>query len=153
MADSGEKRRVSELIPFYRENGTIFIFFQKRSADAPRMPGMFGFFGGGAEENESPEETLVREINEELGIMLNVSEYDFFGKYEFRTWIAFIFFMRVSKEFADSVTVFEGESGVWFSEDDIAREEKFIDEDRIMLKDFFQHIRSDNSQIIEIFGD
>ena len=153
MADSGEKRRVSELIPFYRENGTIFIFFQKRSADAPRMPGMFGFFGGGAEENESPEETLVREISEELGITLNANEYDFFGKYEFHTWIAFIFFMKVSKEFADRVTIFEGECGVWFSEDDIVREEKFIDEDRIMLKDFFQHIRSDNSHTTEISDD
>lgn len=153
MADSGEKRRVSVLIPFYWESGKIFVFFQKKSADALRMAGLFGFFGGGAEGNESPEETLVREIDEELGIKINASEYDFFGTYEFHFGTLLIFCMRVPKEFADRVTIFKGEGGVWFSEDDIAREAKFIDEDRIILKDFFKKIRSDNSHTTEILND
>ena len=44
---------------------------QIRSKDAPIMPGVVGFFGGGIEENESPYDAAVRESFEELSIILD----------------------------------------------------------------------------------
>ena len=42
---------------------------QHRTDDAPVSPGLWGFFGGSCEGNEEAEETLKREILEELGYM------------------------------------------------------------------------------------
>lgn len=46
------------------------ILLQHRSDDAFRFPGMHGMFGGGLEPGETPEEALVREVREELGLEL-----------------------------------------------------------------------------------
>ena len=45
------------------------ILLQHRTDDAPVSPGLWGFFGGSCEGNEEAEETLKREILEELGYM------------------------------------------------------------------------------------
>lgn len=47
------------------------VMLQKRSSECTH-PGTWGFFGGKSEENERPIETLLREINEELGMMPDV---------------------------------------------------------------------------------
>ena len=53
---------ISVLIPYRKINGKIFVYLQKREADAKRSPGMWGFFGGHADPGETPEQTLRREI-------------------------------------------------------------------------------------------
>ena len=46
------------------------ILLQHRTDDAPVLAGMWGFFGGGVEGRETPEEGLRREAGEELEIEL-----------------------------------------------------------------------------------
>ena len=43
------------------------LLLQRRTDDAPRAAGMLGLFGGGRESAECLDETLLRELQEELG--------------------------------------------------------------------------------------
>ena len=56
-------RNVAGLILYNDQNQ---VLLQHRSEDAPRSPGYWGFFGGGIEEGETPEQALARELVEEL---------------------------------------------------------------------------------------
>jgi len=50
-----------------------------------RYPGLFSVFGGALEENETPEEALIREINEELPF-LNIKEkkFEFYKRFDWK---------------------------------------------------------------------
>jgi 8-oxo-dGTP diphosphatase len=53
------------------KNGSILL---ARRAPSSKLAGMWEFPGGKIEEGESPEECLVRELREELGIETSVHE-------------------------------------------------------------------------------
>ena len=133
------KRPQSVLIPYKIENGKIFVYLQKRSKDAKRPPDYFGFFGGGIKENETKEQGLLREIKEELDYV--PKNYKFLGSYERARSVNNAFYMEVSKDFEKNIIILEGDYGKYFSEQEIFSEEKFIDDDKIVLRDFFKIIK------------
>jgi mutator protein MutT len=51
---------------FYDENKNIVV--QERASHS-KMGEKYGFWGGGIEENETPEAAIKRELNEELGFV------------------------------------------------------------------------------------
>ena len=53
---------------------TQSILLHLRDDKAPVNPNKWALFGGGNENNESPEECLIRELNEELGIKVKEDE-------------------------------------------------------------------------------
>jgi len=57
-------RRDVVLLLLYDREGCVLL--QHRGPEAPCNPGRWGFFGGGIESGESPEQALVREAYEEL---------------------------------------------------------------------------------------
>jgi len=57
-----------------RDSETNRLLFEIRTDDAPKNPGMWSFFGGGAEAGESPEACVLRELKEELGVTLMASD-------------------------------------------------------------------------------
>lgn len=60
-------REAAVLIPLIqREDGETAIFFEVRSARLHTQPSEICFPGGGIEKDETPEETAVREAEEEL---------------------------------------------------------------------------------------
>lgn len=61
------KRHSSVLIPFVERDGRLCLLFEQRSAGISQ-PGEVCFPGGRMEEGETPEQTALREIGEELGI-------------------------------------------------------------------------------------
>lgn len=130
------KRICSILIPYKINEGGIFVFLQKRAEDALRGPGMFGFFGGGAENDENIEQTLEREIQEELSI--TPKDYQFFGTYESAGAILSVFLMEVKDDFELTVEVNEGEYGKFFSEQESQAEPKLSETDKLILRDFCQ---------------
>lgn len=132
------KRKISSLAPYKIENDSVFIFLQKRSKDASRYPGLFGFFGGGAEENETPEETLSREIKEELNFIPQNLKH--FGKYELPVTIMDLFVTKVDDDFEKEIEISEGEYGKWFSEDDFEKERQFITGDLRILEELYEKL-------------
>jgi len=54
------------IIIFKLPDGNLVL--QRRSDDAPYGAGLLGIFGGWVEENETPEQCLVRELREETSL-------------------------------------------------------------------------------------
>lgn len=129
------KRNISILVPYRRNNENILVYLQKRSKDAKRLPDYFGFFGGGIENKETAEQGLRREMEEEIGFA--PEGYIFFRTYEFPRSIKNIYTLEVDDSFEKQVTILEGEYGKWFSQKESFNENKLIDEDKLVLKDFF----------------
>lgn len=73
------RREVSVAIFYNKENK---ILLQNREGIS-KWGEEWAFFGGGIEENETPEQALIREIEEEL--TYKVKEFSFFKKHIFET--------------------------------------------------------------------
>ncbi|MCG2690148.1 NUDIX domain-containing protein [Candidatus Parcubacteria bacterium] len=130
------RRRTAVLIPYRIANNKAFIFLQKRKQTAQRAPGKFGFFGGGAiNEQEKPEEVMLRETKEELAY--TPENFWFLGYYEFANKELFVYCQEVNNDFEKEIKVLEGDFGKWFSEDDLSQEPNLIDDDKQVFKDFF----------------
>jgi 8-oxo-dGTP diphosphatase len=132
------KRRISSLAPYKIENNSVFVFLQKRAKDASRYPGLFGFFGGGTEENETPEETLLREIKEELDFIPKNLKH--FGKYDLPVTIMDLFVVKVDNNFENEIKISEGEYGKWFSKEDFEKERRFITGDLKILEELYEKL-------------
>ena len=136
--ENKDKRKVSAIAPYKIEGGKVFIFLQKRDKDTKRDPGLFGFFGGGRENNETPEETLLREVKEELDFVPDNVNY--FGKYILPKTIINIFTTKVDTNFENEIKILEGEYGKWFAENDFENEEDFISGDLKILEELYKKL-------------
>ncbi len=130
-----EKRVVSILIPYRLKNKNLSVYLQKRSGDMERLPGFFGFWGGGIEVGETPEEGLHREIQEELEIDLKSGSATLFNKYEFLGSIKHVYLLEALEGWESKVVVHEGEYGKWFDLDEALKLDKLIFEDKVVLND------------------
>ncbi len=133
------KRKISILIPYISTGNDILAYLQKRSKDAKRLPDYFGFFGGGAEGDENPEQTLRREMKEEINFV--PEGFIHFKKYEFDQSVKDIYILEVDDNFGDKITVLEGEYGKWFTEQEAINEPKLIDEDKLVLTEVYEFLR------------
>ncbi|MDD2274689.1 MAG: NUDIX hydrolase [Candidatus Pacebacteria bacterium] len=134
-----EKRKISAIVPYKIENNTVFVFLQKRSNDAKRYPGLFGFFGGGAEGTENPEEALLRETKEELDYIPD--NLNHFGKYELPVTVVDIFTTRVDNNFEKKIKILEGDYGRWFNEKDFEDSRSLITGDLKILEDLYKKLK------------
>ncbi|PZM86683.1 hypothetical protein DLH72_00340 [Candidatus Gracilibacteria bacterium] len=102
---------------FINENKEILL--QKRGKYSKNGED-YAFFGGGAEKNETPEKTFIREMREELGLLMKDFDYEFLGTYETfyekNDFLAIrsIFVIKTDKKL-EEFKVFEGEKAEYFS--------------------------------------
>ena len=140
-----EKRKVSVLVPYYIADTSVYLFMQKRKKDNPRGGDMFGFFGGGIEELETPKEALVRETKEELGII--PENFSLFKKYDLEATTHFspaelyVFTMPVDKDFEQTITLnSEGQYGKWFSKKDYLQNKDFIAGSLFIMDELYEEL-------------
>lgn len=130
------KRDVSLLIPYTKKDGKLYVFLQKRTDDASKLPGYWAFFGGGLEIGERPEDALKREIKEEMDFI--PENFRLFKKYEFDNGIKHVFILEVNENFDKNITINEGDGGKFLDKDGTISEVKISDEDRLVLNDVFE---------------
>ncbi len=140
-----EKRKVSVLVPYRIINDSVHLFMQKRKKDHPRGGDMFGFFGGGIEESETPEEALMREIKEELNFIPH--NFSLFKKYDLPATTYFsaaelhVFTLPVDEHFEQEITLnSEGQYGKWFSKNDYTQNKDFIAGSLFIMDELYNNI-------------
>jgi mutator protein MutT len=109
---SGETRRVA-LIILHDDEGRILL--QQRTDDAPSLPGVWAYFGGGIEPGETPEEAVRREAAEELNATLAAPRMIFERAFalEGRMVHLFVFLDRYIGD-KDRLELREGKDWGWF---------------------------------------
>jgi len=110
----GERPKCGLLI----ENREGKVLLQLRDNDpAIRYPNMWGTFGGQVEEGETPEEAIVRELDEELGYRLSSAEY--FGNFPLDGYDIYMY-RKIDLALAlEDLTVMEGQEGRFFSLEEV----------------------------------
>ena len=66
---------------FILKDGNGRVLLQHKAKDSKVLPDQWGFFGGGIDDGETPEQAVRREAKEELGIDMNESNIKLFGRY------------------------------------------------------------------------
>lgn len=133
-----EKRIIACLAPYKIKENTVYIFLQKRADDAKRAPGLFGFWGGGVEGSETPEEAMLREIKEELDYL--PTRYDLFGLYEIPQQTMSLFVEKVDNDFEKKIDIFSKESAKWFSKKSYLDEKDLITGDLAILDELYEKL-------------
>lgn len=128
--------KISLFLPFKIRNNQVLVYLQKRSESATRLPGYFGFFGGHSEGDENPEETLLREVKEEMNFV--PSGYELLGHFKFCGCTKSAYILEVDNEFEKNIKVLEGDYGKYFNEEDALNELKLIDEDKTVLRALYE---------------
>jgi 8-oxo-dGTP diphosphatase len=102
-------KRIAQVLLFDRHN-KLLIYLRDDKPGIP-FPNHWDFFGGHIEDKETPEDALVREVKEELGVEL--SEWQFVSRYECTQGdvypnTKYIYRAKTDRELADLV-LFEGQ--------------------------------------------
>jgi 8-oxo-dGTP diphosphatase len=96
------------------------FLLQLRDDKAPTAPNKWALFGGGIEENENPEEAIIREIEEELSIKLNKKYIKLFIKTTYNNEDCYIFRTKINYDLED-LKLNEGADMKFFSKDEIIK--------------------------------
>lgn len=130
-------KKIAAII-FENDSGELLLYLRDNKPDIP-FPDHWDLFGGHIEEGETPEQALVREVKEELGIELK--NYKFFRIYECLTGdaypnIKYIYSGKINIPL-EEITLFEGVRPAWFKKDEISQI-KFANILRQVVMDYIQ---------------
>ena len=122
-------RNVSVLLLY--KNSKFLL--QHRSDDSSRLPGYWGFFGGGIDECESPEQAVVREIKEELEYDMKPPRKIDYCEYEWNGWKikSHVFIEEYDEK--QKLVLHEGKGMGWKTAEEISSL-KMIDADKEVIK-------------------
>ncbi len=139
-----QKRKIVIFIPYYVQGGEIYVYLQKRSQTAERLPCYFGFWGGGVEEGETLKQGLAREIKEELGLDVQnlKEEIVLLNSYEFLRSIKEVYIYETNKEFEKNILIGEGDFGQWFKGSECFERTDIILEDKVVINDMHRVLQN-----------
>jgi 8-oxo-dGTP diphosphatase len=102
-------KQIAMVLLFDRQR-RLLVYLRDDKPDIP-FPNHWDFFGGHLEEGETPEEALVRELKEELGVGLK--QWTFFRRYvctegDAYPNVKYVYWARIDK-IAEELTLYEGQ--------------------------------------------
>lgn len=112
------KRKGTSII-FYNEKNCLLLFLRD---DKPGLPyaNMWDIPGGHVEKGESPDECIVREMKEEIGVDIGVPYL--FNVYDFDVRIEYVYVSQCQYQI-ENLSLTEGQALRWFSEKEISETE------------------------------
>jgi ADP-ribose pyrophosphatase YjhB (NUDIX family) len=112
-----------------------FLLFKRDMSGG--NPGMYGFVGGTAEKNETPTETLIREVREEIG--MEIYNVQFLKRYNNRGNIMNLFYV-VNDEFNEQDIRLSDEHTGWkyFSYYELLNSKEVIPNTVSIINDFLR---------------
>ena len=98
------------MVLLFDRHRRLLVYLRDDKPDIP-FPNHWDFFGGHVEEGEKPEEALIREVKEELGV--DLAQWDFFRRYvctegDVYPNIKYLYWARIDK-IAEELTLYEGQ--------------------------------------------
>lgn len=114
----------------------VLLFLRDNKDDIP-YPNCWDILGGHVESSETPEECIVREMQEEIGVDIGTPEL--FRKYRMKDRIEYTYWQSFTFSIGD-IQLNEGQALRWFSEDEVRNMpyEDFAFDFRQVLFDFFR---------------
>lgn len=107
-------------IIFENDKGEFLLYLRDNKPTIP-FPDHWDLIGGHVEEGETPEQALVREVKEELG--MDLKDYKFYKRFECLTGdayenIKYIYTGRINIPL-EEITLYEGVKPQYFSAEEI----------------------------------
>lgn len=130
------KRKGTSII-FYNEKNCLLLFLRD---DKPGLPyaNMWDIPGGHVEKGETPDECIVREMKEEIGVDIGIPSL--FKVYDFDDRIEYVYMMQCQYQI-DDLSLTEGQALRWFSEKEIVETELAYGFNQV-AEDFFKSQRT-----------
>jgi 8-oxo-dGTP diphosphatase len=110
------KRKGSSII-FVNSLQQVLLFLRDDTPAIP-YPNMWDVPGGHVESGETPEECIVREIKEEIGV--DLSDFQLFSAIEFSDRIEYTFWKKADLNI-ERIHLTEGQCLKWFSAEEVSR--------------------------------
>lgn len=125
-------KRAGTSIILQNHRNQVLLFLRDNKPEIP-YPNMWDVPGGHVEKGETPEETIVREMMEE--IETDVSTCRRHAIYDFPDRIEYLYFMEFEAD-AETIPLHEGQYLRWFTEEEIPWDDLAFGFD-LVLRDFF----------------
>ena len=139
----GSRKVTGTSILFVNGRREVLLFLRDKKSDIP-FPNTWDVLGGHVEDNESPEDCILREMKEEIGVDIGCP--DLFRRYELEDRTEYTFWLEGEFDLT-KIDLHEGQRLKWFTHDEILR---MSDDDiafgfRSILLDFFCERPFDNN--------
>ena len=131
------KRKGASII-FVNDKKQILLFLRDNLPNLP-YPNMWDIPGGHVEKFESPEQCIIREMKEEINLILD--DFELFSEIEFEDRIEYTFWAQADFV-ADELELTEGQKWKWFTEEEAKQTQLAYGFNEIVEKFYRLYLRS-----------
>lgn len=135
------KRRGCSII-FVNGKKQVLLFLRDNKPEIP-FPNMWDVPGGHVEETETPDQCIIREMKEEMG--MDLKEFQTFSIEEFNDRIEYSFWKKEDIDI-DKIKLTEGQYLRWFNENEVKSTELAYGFNKILVDFFAQAPFMDRNQ-------
>ena len=123
-------------ILFLNCKNQILLFLRDNIPEIP-YPNMWDVLGGHVDPDETPEECIVREMQEEIG--MDLEEFNLFSEVEFADRIEYTYWKKADLNI-NEINLMEGQKLKWFTREEV-RETPLAYGFNTIVENFYHRLR------------